>query len=352
MNSVRRTQLLAGLKLGVLVAAMVGRVQAVSPIPAGLTELSTADGQQMLRNSTPNDQFWLLAQEFTTQDSQDWCGLASATMVLNALPIPKPAINAFEGYPYFYQDNILKTSKPTVMTASEVANWGLGLDDITDILNAHVGVEAEALHTDPSAVSLDQFRQSIADAMAASDTYLIANFDRYEFMGEGGGHHSPLGAYCAESDTVLVLDVARYRFKPYWVPVEKMYNATASSNGLAQGGHRGLARVTAQQGSANLATPPQYESDTLRSESDDTASIQSDATSDSTTSSTAQRGSSTWAGAVAGILLAFCVGAIVGAVAYRGHEQHMSPLDTHSSELVEQHRLLNQQSSLSQNQNV
>ncbi|KAL0037777.1 hypothetical protein WJX77_011527 [Trebouxia sp. C0004] len=331
---------------------MIGRVQAVSPVPTGLTELSTTDGRQMLRNSTPNDQFWLLAQEFTTQDSQDWCGLASASMVLNALPIPKPAINAFEGYPYFYQDNILKTSKPKVMTASEVAKSGLGLDDITDILNAHVGVEAEALHTDPGAVSLDQFRQSIADAMAASDTYLIANFDRYEFMGEGGGHHSPLGAYCAESDTVLILDVARYRFKPYWVPVEKMYNATASSNGLAQGGHRGLARVTAQQGSANLATPPHYESDTLRSESDDTASIQSDATSDNTPSSTAQRGSSNWAGAVAGILLAFCVGAIVGAVAYRGHEQHVSPLDTHSSELVEQHRLLNQQSSLSQNQNL
>jgi len=142
------------------------------------------------------------------------------------------------------------------------------------------------------------------------------------------------------------------RFKPYWVSVEKMYNATASSNGLAQGGHRGLARVTAQQGSANLATPPQYESDTLRSESDDTASIQSDATSDSTTSSTAQQRSSNWAGAVAGILLAFCVGAVVGAVAYRAHEQHMSPLDTHSSELVEQHRLLNQQSSVSQNQNL
>ena len=97
VNSVRRTQVLTGLKLGVLVAAMVGGVQAVSQIPAGLTELSTADGQQMLRNSTPNDQFWLLAQEFTTQDSQDWCGLASASMVLNALPIPKPAINAFEG---------------------------------------------------------------------------------------------------------------------------------------------------------------------------------------------------------------------------------------------------------------
>lgn len=97
------------------------------------------------------------------------------------------------------------------MTARQVAESGLGLDDITEILRAHVGVTAEALHTDPTHTSLDQFRQSIADAMSQPDTYLIANFDRYEFMGEGGGHHSPLGAFCAASDTVLVLDVARYR---------------------------------------------------------------------------------------------------------------------------------------------
>ena len=138
----------------------------------------------------------------------------SSTFVLAVIvysTVAMPDLSAVCSFPYFYQDNILKTSDPQVMTATEVANWGLGLDDITDILNAHVGVEAEALHTDPNTVSLDQFRQSISDAMTDPDTYLIANFDRYEFMGEGGGHHSPLGAFCAESDAVLVLDVARYR---------------------------------------------------------------------------------------------------------------------------------------------
>ena len=85
------------LKLGLLLLAMVDRGEALHPTPPGLTELSSPDGIQMLRNSSPTDQFWLLAQEFTTQDSQDWCGLASASMVLNALPIPKPALRAFEG---------------------------------------------------------------------------------------------------------------------------------------------------------------------------------------------------------------------------------------------------------------
>lgn len=131
-----------------------------------------------------------------------------------------------------------------------------------------------------------------------------------------------------------------------------MYDATASSNGLAQGGHRGLARVTAQAGSANLATPAQYESDSLSSDSDDSAVIQSDATSEDTSSSTVTKGSINWAGALAGILLAFCAGAIAGAVAYRGHEMRTGSLEPHSSELVEQHRLLNQQSSVSQNANL
>ena len=98
VTSARRRQLLTGLKLSLLLLAMADKAGALSPVPAGLTELSTSEGQQMLGNSTPTDGFWLLAQEFTTQDSQDWCGLASASMVLNALPIPKPALNAFEGW--------------------------------------------------------------------------------------------------------------------------------------------------------------------------------------------------------------------------------------------------------------
>ena len=127
-----------------------------------------------------------------------------------------------------------------------------------------------------------------------------------------------------------------------------MYKATASSNGLAQGGHRGLARVTALPGSAQLPTPPQYASNSPRSESDDSASVQSDATSSNgQSSSPAKEGKTNRSGVVAAVLLAFCVGAIAGAFAYRGHERHAT-LDTYSSELVEQNRLLHNQSSVSQ----
>lgn len=97
-RTVRLTQHCTRLKLGLLLLLMTGKAHSLKPVPAGLTELGTFEGQDMLRNSTPPDRFWQLAQEFVTQDSQDWCGLASASMVLNALPIPKPALRAFQGW--------------------------------------------------------------------------------------------------------------------------------------------------------------------------------------------------------------------------------------------------------------
>ena len=106
LRKVANTRTLLRLKLGLFVLAMVDTSDAVHPTPAGLTELSSADGLQMFRNSTPTDQFWLLGQEFVTQDSQDWCGLASASMVLNALPIPKPALKAFQGWVSHYLHSI------------------------------------------------------------------------------------------------------------------------------------------------------------------------------------------------------------------------------------------------------
>ena len=147
--------------------------------------------------------------------------------------------------------------------------------------------------------------------------------------------------------TLWTVHCAVCRFKPYWVPLAAMYNATSSSSGLNQGGHRGLARVKAVPGSASLASPSEYEADSFRTESDDTESVQSDATYDgSNPGRKSGRG-----GAVAAVLLAFCAGAIVGALAYRGHERRTVETG-HNHELVtvnsdQTHELLQQQSSVS-----
>ena len=77
-----------------------------------------------------------------------------------------------------------------------------------------------------SDVSVDEFRKSL-DAVFNSpgERRLVVAFDR-EVLGQTGtGHYSPIGAYHKESDMALVMDVARFKYPPYWVPVELMWQA-------------------------------------------------------------------------------------------------------------------------------
>lgn len=70
--------------------------------------------------------------------------------------------------------------------------------------------------------------------------YVIVNFDRKLLHEEGGGHFSPLAA--GAEGRVLILDVARYKYTPVWVPHEDLFNAMASSDGTS-GKSRGFVAV-------------------------------------------------------------------------------------------------------------
>ena len=42
-------------------------------------------------------------------------------------------------------------------------------------------------------------------------------------MRAGDGHFSPIGGYSAAEDMVLILDTARFKYPPHWVPLEMLY---------------------------------------------------------------------------------------------------------------------------------
>jgi glutathione gamma-glutamylcysteinyltransferase len=41
----------------------------------------------------------------------------------------------------------------------------------------------------------------------------------------GSGHFSPIGGYHAAKDMVLIMDVARFKYPPHWVPLELLHEA-------------------------------------------------------------------------------------------------------------------------------
>ena len=64
------------------------------------------------------------------------------------------------------------------------------------------------------------------------------SYDRSALGQTGSGHFSPIGAYHAASDQVLILDVARFKYAPHWTPLEVVYRAMRSldkDTGLPRG---------------------------------------------------------------------------------------------------------------------
>jgi hypothetical protein len=74
--------------------------------------------------------------------------------------------------------------------------------------------------------------------LVSLNDYLLVNYQR-KVLGQGAvGHISPLAAYDEDSDKVLILDTAGYKYPPTWVPVDGLFDAistTDSSSGKTRG---------------------------------------------------------------------------------------------------------------------
>ena len=53
----------------------------------------------------------------------------------------------------------------------------------------------------------------------------MVSYSRRSFQQTGDGHFSPVGGYHCGRDLVLILDVARFKYPPHWVPLTMLYEA-------------------------------------------------------------------------------------------------------------------------------
>jgi hypothetical protein len=54
---------------------------------------------------------------------------------------------------------------------------------------------------------------------------VLVNYLRSAIGQERGGHISPVAAYDADTDRLLVLDVSRYKYPPVWVEAAALFEA-------------------------------------------------------------------------------------------------------------------------------
>ena len=73
----------------------------------------------------------------------------------------------------------------------------------------------------------EDFRTAVLEATASDTEHLIVSYSRKAFMQTGDGHFSPVGGFHPGRDLVLILDTARFKYPPHWVPLRMLYGAMA-----------------------------------------------------------------------------------------------------------------------------
>ncbi|MCS5693176.1 phytochelatin synthase family protein [Cyanobium sp. FGCU-6] len=211
-------------------------VGAAAPVP-----LAGDEGQALLRRSKAQVDFTPLVQEFLTQANLAYCGVASAVMALNSLAVPAPPAAGYGRYRFWTQDNLFQPATEPFVRPNRVAREGMTLEQLAGLLERN-GLKVQWWTADRFDVA--SLRGLLRRSLADPGDRLLVNYDRPLLGQAGGGHISPLAAYDAGSDRVLILDVARYRYPSVWVRLEDLLRAMRSVDSTS-GRSRGLVRVSA-----------------------------------------------------------------------------------------------------------
>lgn len=211
-----------------------------------LLAFSSDEGMARLSRAAAKIDFPALANQFEAQSNIAFCGPTTAAIVLNALHARSPDLprdrsrlrptdmayisNGVElSVPRFTQDNVIdkgqKTrsqvlGEPVMISGKLIRDGGYQLRQFDELLRAH-NLVTRAVVVDDS-MSAAQIRAELIDNLSRGGDYAIVNYRREAVGQRGGGHISPLGAYDAQSDSFLVLDVNPASAGWVWMPTETL----------------------------------------------------------------------------------------------------------------------------------
>lgn len=223
-----------------LASVLLVALAQLQPLPPSLVPFDSDEGRTLLLESKANRDYFTLSTQFLTQQTQAFCGVASSVMVLNSLPIAAPDTPELTPFRAFTQSNIFSPELGP-LNAEFVSKGGLTIEQLTTLLRAN-HADAQPHHAEEG--GLDAFRAEVKQNLATAGDFLLVDFMRGELGQDTGAHWSPIAAYHEGSDRILVLDVARFRYPPYWVKAEALFRAMSTQD-LDAGKNRGWVSVRA-----------------------------------------------------------------------------------------------------------
>lgn len=187
----------------------------------------TADNGHLRMSAAPD--YWAMSPYSVSQQTSSACSLASLAMLTNAL----------RGLPGGAQDELI--TQDGLLDAVDSRKWreqtredgdGVSFADLVErtetslkafdikatVSANHVGTEAKA--------TLEAFRKALAANEKSANDMIVVYFNQGAVTGDWDGPHvSPIGAYDANHDRVLIMDIDRAWYVPYWTSTETLFKA-------------------------------------------------------------------------------------------------------------------------------
>jgi hypothetical protein len=229
--------------------------------PPALVSFASDEGMARLARASARHDFALLANHFEAQSNNAFCGPTSAAIVLNALFAGTPALprdksrlresdlrhlppGADLSLPRFTQENVIERGaktraqvlgEPMPIGGRVGSDFGYQLAQFEELLRANGARARRVVVTDglPEAM----VRADLIGNLSRGGDYVIVNYLRSAAGQRGGGHLSPLGAYDAESDSLLLLDVNPGEAGWVWMPVGTLIGAMRTFDTLENRGY-------------------------------------------------------------------------------------------------------------------
>lgn len=264
--------------------------------PKDLVDYRSEEGRDMLLrclSARTAEQYLPLTAAYQMQSEPAYCALTTLAVALNALNVD-PGKVWKGGWRWFTETNLdFCHRRGACQTLGLEEGAGLNLFDLRCVAKRngaalHISLAdggndggsaaAEGLDRDTSndadgpgtsressssdltrgvETSLAAFRDAVVEQCSTPDSpsVMITSFDRQVLGQTGGGHFSPVAAYDVATDSALVLDVARFKYPPFWVNLPLLWSAMERKEPTT-GRPRGYAFVKKRCEASTTKSPP------------------------------------------------------------------------------------------------
>jgi glutathione gamma-glutamylcysteinyltransferase len=204
------------------------------PLPESCVALKSKEGRKLFESALRSKGlkvFFALIDQHSTQSEPAFCGLSTLLIALNTFAVDPR--QTWKGPWRWYDETVLNCC----MDLQEVKKTGITLPGFR-CLAVCQGLDVAIGYADDTGSSLQEFRMAVQRACGESESLdngdndndkishiLVVSYTRKALGQTGAGHFSPIAAYDSVSDSVLILDTARFKYGSHWVKLPLIYEA-------------------------------------------------------------------------------------------------------------------------------